>query len=761
MFKLRSFPPATPLSVVVACRTLAYSARLLCTANPVHEEIREPIDLRKYTNAQIVHLVKQLPDYHREKTSPSHIAVLGTGGNELSPSFILKCYSRCYRFNIGEGFTRMTTSHQFHVSKNPLSLFTRAHWDNCGGAGQIYQMHEEKYEKQEYLGPAKMQSLMSYVQWYTGKLTWVGPRTETSNGDGVRRFVDENLTISVVPVDVEGGPASAGTVVAYACKLHDSPGKFFPEKAAVLGIPPGPAYKVLAEGYSVITEQGDLVHSSQVMGEGKKGPTFVVVDCPTKSFSKALTCNQYLQPDYYDGLGHRVALVVHITPLDVLQSESYCKWMSGFERDTQHLLLHSSLCPGEMGYRHNTKFNMALHLLNPKVYPFPCPPLENILDKNNLKISKYISKDSVIFGRMFLKYNLKHERGVDDAGCLTDLKEELKSDLESTMTNLKFYNKLLAHRKLVCGKDTVKVKSVVPSLMKTGYSVKPADVDDAVVTMLGTSASYPTKHRNCSGILVQTLQDGNFLLDCCEGTLQQLYRCFGTNETRNILKRMNMIFISHPHPDHHMGLISVLNEIHALTAKDSGDYVKVILSTQQARYLESTDVCDKLQLRIVNPFELPKAPYPCSDAITMETVQVKHIKYSFGCVLRRKGKWSIVYSGDTAPTQSLVEAGKNATLLIHEATFEDDLEGEARKRNHSTYSDAMRIGRAMNAHFTITTHFSSRQWWAPMLKQHRVKKMAPAVDFMTVRLSDLHDQQLDSPSSCAALHVIAQACAGH
>lgn len=757
MFKLRSFS-ATPLSVLVACRTLACSARHLCTPNPAHEEVREPIDLRNYTKAEIVHLVKKLPGYHSEKTSPAHIAVLGTGGNELSPSFILKCYSRCYRFNLGEGFTRMATSHQFHVSKNPLSLFTRAHWENCGGAGQIYQMHEEQHGRQEYLGPEKMQPFMSYVQWYTGKLTWVSPKMESSNGNGVRQFEDENLTISVIPVDVEGDPASAGTVVAYACKLHDSPGKFFPEKAAALGIPPGPAYKVLAEGHSVITEQGDLVHSSQVMGEGKKSPTFVVVDCPTKSFSKALTCNKYLQPEYYDELGHKVALVVHITPLDVLQGESYCEWMSGFGRGTQHLLLHSTLSPGEMGYRHNTKFNVALHLLNPTVYPFPCPPAENTLDKNTLKISKYIDKDSVIFGRMFLKYNLKHETGVDSADCLTDLKEKLKSDLEFTITNPKFYNKIFAHRKLVYGKEPIKINSVLPSLMKTGLSVKPADADDATVTMLGTSAAYPTKHRNCSGILVQTLQDGNFLLDCCEGTLQQLYRCFGISETRDILKRMNAIFISHPHPDHHMGLIGVLNEIRALTGKDH--YVKVILSGQQTRYLETNDVCDKLQLRIVNPFKLLRAPYPCSDAITMETVQVKHIKYSFGCVLRKKGKWSIVYSGDTAPTQSLVEAGKNATLLIHEATFEDGLEDEARKRNHSTYSDVMRVGRAMNSHFTITTHFSNRQWWAPMHRQHRVKNMAPAVDFMTVRLSDLHDQQLDSPSSCAALHAIAQACAG-
>ena len=649
---------------------------------------------------------------------------------------------------------RMVTSHQFNVSKDPLSLFTRAHWDTCGGAGQMYHLQEEHYENQEYLGPKRMQQFMGYVQRYTGNLTWVRPATEESpDGEGVQLFNDQNVTISMIPVDVKGDTAATGTVLAYACKLSDAPGKFFPDKAAALGIPSGPAYKFLAEGYSVITEQGDLVLPSQVQTEGRKGPTFLVIDCPTKSYSDALTSNHNLQPKYYAKHEHKVALVVHITPLDVLQGEKYCQWMAGFGSDTQHLFLHSTMCPGEIGYTPSIKIYMALHLLNPRVYLFPCPPASNVLDKSTLRISKQLSEDSLILGRTFLKYNLKLETGVDTEGCLLDLEEQLKAELKSTMGNANAYRKILAHRELVCEEKSVDIKATLPALMKTGHSVKPADADDAVVTILGSSAAFPTKHRNCSGILVQTLQDGNFLLDCSEGTLQQLYRCFGKEEAGNILRNMNVIFISHAHPDHHMGLVSVLNQIHALTGDNASHRTKLVLGGHQA--LQRNNVCDKLQLRIMDPSRLTRTPYPCSDAVTMEMVPVKHIRNSFGCVLRKKGKWSIVYSGDTVPVRSLVEAGRNATLLIHEATFEDSMVDEARRRNHCTYTDAMRVASAMKAQFTITTHFSTRGWWMPMLRRNMVRGMTPAVDFMTVRLSDLPDLHLDAPSSCAALHSIA------
>lgn len=53
----------------------------------------------------------------------------------------------------------------------------------------------------------------------------------------------------------------------------------------------------------------------------------------------------------------------------------------------------------------------------------------------------------------------------------------------------------------------------------------------------------------------------------------------------------------------------------------------------------------------------------------------------------------IRYSGDTIPTQKLVQAGENATLLIHESTMADDQAEMATAKMHSTVGQAIEIGR--------------------------------------------------------------------
>lgn len=64
-----------------------------------------------------------------------------------------------------------------------------------------------------------------------------------------------------------------------------------------------------------------------------------------------------------------------------------------------------------------------------------------------------------------------------------------------------------------------------------------------------------------------------------------------------------------------------------------------------------------------------------------------------------------MFSGDTRPCEAVVKAAQGATLLVHEATFEDGLEGEAVTKKHSTVSDAVttgikvwRVGGCMRVH---------------------------------------------------------------
>lgn len=72
------------------------------------------------------------------------------------------------------------------------------------------------------------------------------------------------------------------------------------------------------------------------------------------------------------------------------------------------------------------------------------------------------------------------------------------------------------------------------------------------------------------------------------------------------------------------------------------------------------------------------------------------------------GGFKVVYSGDCRPTHALVEAGRGATVLVHDSTFDDDLADQAVDKLHSTISEALSVGAAMEAKYTVLTHFSAR-----------------------------------------------------
>jgi ribonuclease Z len=69
-------------------------------------------------------------------------------------------------------------------------------------------------------------------------------------------------------------------------------------------------------------------------------------------------------------------------------------------------------------------------------------------------------------------------------------------------------------------------------------------------------------------------------------------------------------------------------------------------------------------------------------------VPVNHCRDAYAFVMHSSQGWKLVYSGDTRPCDQLVDAGAGATILIHEATFDDSMELEARSKRHRCASRA-------------------------------------------------------------------------
>ena len=83
---------------------------------------------------------------------------------------------------------------------------------------------------------------------------------------------------------------------------------------------------------------------------------------------------------------------------------------------------------------------------------------------------------------------------------------------------------------------------------------------------------------------------------------------------------------------------------------------------------------------------------------------------SFQVALTFSEGFKLVYTGDTRPTEDLIElgkaGGKQTDLLIHEATAEHAMIVDCTIKKHSTFVEAIEDGKKMDAKFTLLTHFS-------------------------------------------------------
>ena len=715
-----------------------------------------------------------------------HLQVLGTGGGELKPCLLLFTDSKRYLFNCVENVQRFSQEHKVRLSKTSHVFFTRMAWDNVGGLPGLslhFSHFCENFMFPIHLhGPEALADFVQSMKFHLNPEKFsFGDPLEDVQGHLLPTYRDENITVRTLTLHATSEPEQAGFVssdsnteedevsnpdspprskkpkvslppsstLAFLCKLCDVRGKFNAHKAEEFGIPNGPLYKSLARGESVTAPNGRIIHSHEVLGPTRHGPSFVVLECPNEGFISSLTTHPLLQKSAFDASDQNLVLIVHITPRAVLQSEKYCQWMASFGPHTRHLLLHETLCPRDWVLRNFLKNHVPLNLLQPSL--FHMPPVLNPTHSStdDLTVFQHVPAENVIVGNTLLNYHLKPllKLGVDRSHQLQQTFAEHRQEQVKKTESHSELKKALEQ----ASKELKQAPRMVSDCFLPSKTV-PTSSEDAVITFLGTGASCPSGFRNVSGILLQTAFSGNVLLDCGEGTLSQLYRHFGREEGDRVLSRLDKIFISHIHGDHNLGVISILNRrAEILQRAAAADGVEslgptVVLAPRRVLWWlnEYRNKCQRINYRFVECDSLTDAAQPVGgdENLTFQTVPVVHCKWSYGVVVSCGVQWRMVYSGDTRPCHELARVGRNATLLLHEATFEDDMLEDSKKKKHCTVSEALEIAEEMNSDFTILTHFSQRYPnILPVVSSKNPglqSKVFSAFDHMTVSLSELH-----------------------
>ena len=80
------------------------------------------------------------------------------------------------------------------------------------------------------------------------------------------------------------------------------------------------------------------------------------------------------------------------------------------------------------------------------------------------------------------------------------------------------------------------------------------------VLFLGTQSMKPMKRRNMSAVYFFS-GTGAILMDCAEGTYGQIVDyCENPEQVESVLKKTRVVYITHLHGDHSLGLLRFLEE---------------------------------------------------------------------------------------------------------------------------------------------------------------------------------------------------------
>ncbi|KAI9646087.1 hypothetical protein NHQ30_005526 [Ciborinia camelliae] len=512
--------------------------------------------------------------------------------------------------------------------------------------------------------------------------------------------------------------------VSYIIKNHTQRGKFNPKEAERLNVKRGADYRILSAGGSVIATDGTTVTPEQVLGESKEGTGIAILEVPDVSYIRPLLAREeWASKEVMSG----VQSVIWILGPGVLADVRLQKFMEEHKEFT-HVVSSQDNSSNYLAFSSAAAQAIRLHLLDAE--RFPIPSFSNASESPSQPVPYLKAK----LGKTLL---LEPKFEVQDDKCIPYLDTE-QVVREADPEVLALANE--ARKEVMSPEYQAKLDEIQ----------KDIPCKDAEVITLGTGSALPSKYRNVSATLLRVPEYGNYLFDAGENTLGQMKRVFG-KDLPGVLSNLKAIWISHLHADHHLGTASIIKAWNDETSKNEATRNnKLAIASDHGMIHWLTEYSEvenygfeRLELVEMTPAvnnlyeEFTPAQTEAFGLSSIQACQVNHCHGALAVAFNFPNGFKVAYSGDCRPSQDFVGIGKGATLLIHEATFDDELQGDAMAKKHSTTAEAMNIGKRMGARRILLTHFSQRYQKIPVMDNGVTDQVAiVAFDYMKVKISD-------------------------
>ena len=520
-------------------------------------------------------------------------------------------------------------------------------------------------------------------------------------------LVEELPTAANLPADV---------AVSYIVKGYPQRGTFDKNKAKELNLKPGPYFSKLTAGDSVTLDDGRVITPDMVIGPSREGKGFAFFDVPS-----------------INHLAYLVNLLA-IRPAAMLEGVSIVLWSLGTNvssdlmfqpildsmPDVKHILNDVSGSPNAIAYE-----SVAMSsLLTSRIAPTHFPVLNfdnataydaNVTSHESLDFSSLAESKGTSAGKPGAKIWIQPEYKLDDNESQQIFAVDNIEDPEVART--------------------LKELQIAQQNSHIGNS----DLTEPEIITLGTGSALPSKYRNVSATLLRMPGDqGNYLFDAGENTVGQLKRIYPAPQFRDLLRNLRAIWISHLHADHHLGTISVLAErakafegcaqvvdrtIYLISETGIHDFIREYSSVEPAVFAQAGMV------PIINtedggttlhrePFDFNQTPYAIRK---IESVRVSHCTGAQAVSITFKNGFKISYSGDCRPSWWFCKIGMDSDVLIHEATFDNDMQGDAWAKKHCTTAEALGVALNMRAKNVVLTHFSQRYHKIPNVENMKLQ----------------------------------------
>lgn len=687
-------------------------------------------------------------------------------------SLLVRSGQKSYLFNCGEGFQRSCSGAHIKINQVEHLFLTNNIWPRLSGAvGFFLTAQEGGLTNLTLHGNDRIEGFLDAIEPFTPNSGVVTVKERSYKNGSITD--DGNIKIETIPLDSqstrsnytsssdESGFSSSKrsklepNILVYYCQLPNVAGKLDAEKCRELKVPFGPLLATLKAGQDVHLEDGTLVRSEDVVSKSKSGCGFIVIECPTVSTinyvinNKRLEELRSLKSAELEG-DNRVDYVFHFTPEQVYKNYMYQDWMNRFSDVCRHIMLSHNE-PKRINLIDIYRHQHAVRALDDVIFPELYLPdnLSQLVEKDSQQAKEPKARELLVTESMDDLPRVTYATSFDHF-CLRPTKKlqypDRTLDLEYYLNEGRAWDENLGN--------------VIKRLRDAQRELPKPEAHEPEVVFLGTCSAKPSKTRNVSGILINFSHRGNssVILDCGEGTYGQLVRFYGPDRVKDILKQLKLIFVSHHHADHHLGLLTLLEHRADVTSEQIPIVVpkdlRLLLDYHSKKFNDISNtfkVYDPTSLTVASRGNLEQqrgfmaklAEEVCREThglVNMiKTVPVDHCVNAFAVVLtfnvghKSMRDWTVAYSGDCRPSNDLVYVGKNCDLLIHEATYNDKDYNFAQFNKHCTSSEAITVGKNMNAKFTILTHFSVRSTKMPSTTDDFDDSVGIAFDLMAIK----------------------------